>query len=158
MILALLAANVNAQTGNIDECDLQGTWKVTGMDGYLLQMDEKPEYFVLSGNQPGRIYKSGDDLFVIGWFISNNNKLHLMLSNNSWLNFVIEEYSKDDGYMKLKSFDNACIMLWSLMNYSSVPAINSDRKKDTPKYSIKGVKIDKPEGIYIQNGQKFIAK
>ena len=162
MAVALMSTVVRAQsdgfTGSIDEYDLQGTWRVTGIEGYLLQLDKDPEFFSLSGNQAGRILKNGEDLFVNGWFISNNNKLHLVISNGAWLNFVIQEYSKDEGYMKLKSFDDHCVMSWSLQNYSSVPSLSVDNKKDSPRYSINGIRNDNPDGVYIQNGKKFIAK
>jgi hypothetical protein len=60
--------------------------------------------------------------------------------------------------MTLKTYDGKGLAQLKRVDTSNVGATQVQRKKDSKKYNLQGVKVDDPEGIYIQNGQKYIAK
>lgn len=165
MVMALMSQMVRSQIvgyqGHVDEYDIQGRWAVSSIEGRLIQFDGDFEYVSFSGNSAGRFFmKQGDDLFFILWFISNSNKLHIQLKDGHVLNFVIVDYQKGEkDYMKLKSFDDACSielnMDWPVNHVRTTRFCESN---PSVRYSLQGLKVDDSDGVYIQNGKKFIAK
>ena len=165
LMMALMSLGAQAQLvgyqGHVDEYDIQGRWAVTSIEGRLIQVNGEFAYLSFSGNSAGRVYmKQGDDLFFILWFISNSNKLHIQLNDGHILNFVIADYQKGEkDYMKLKSFDDACTI--ELKMDWPVNHVNSPRlyeNSSSTQYNLQGLKVEDPDGVYIQNGKKFIAK
>lgn len=147
--------------GHVDEYDIQGRWVVSSFEGWLIQIDREFEYISFSGNQPGRLLmKTGDDIFISQWYISNSNKLHVVLSDGHVLYFVITDYAKgEQDVMKLKSFDDACTIELKMdcpINHVNTPRFN-ENSSSSP-YNLQGMKIEDPDGIYIQNGRKYIVK
>ena len=60
--------------------------------------------------------------------------------------------------MTLKTYDGKGLVQLKRVDTSNVDATQVKRKNDSKKYDLQGKKVEDPEGIYIQNGQKYIAK
>lgn len=163
LLFATLSLGINAQTvgyqGSIDEYDLQGGWKVNSFTGKIIQLDGTLDYFSLSGNANGSTTGLKNDQRIHCWFISNGNKLHWIMSDNTVVNFVITAYDKEEKKMTLKTFDDACTMecyQWNPVN--GIQQVAADNNQDGKKYNLQGMEVTSPKGVYIENGVKKIAK
>ncbi len=165
MVMALLSLGAQAQslgyTGFVDEKDLLGKWVIFNAEGDWESL-KKPSAELPDMNIT--FYENGEaDLggidrgsnYVYDWFISNSNKLHFITLNKA-VRFIIWNYTKDE-LLVLRAFNKSIFLHFKKDNSSNVSSVRIN-KTDNQKYNIQGVKVEDPEGIYIQNGQKFIAK
>ena len=58
----------------------------------------------------------------------------------------------------LATFDKKNFLYLQKDEPTSVRSMTKEEIPDSNKYNLQGMKVEDPEGIYIQNGQKFIAK
>ena len=164
LMMALLAANVNAQDHYlVSEEKLSGEWK---LDWYAGDWENStwgvPKKIGLNNGKQS-YYDGNKSQYVVGWFVSNYNKLHLVHDRSydgytgiSFSDFIIVNYSEET--MTLKTYDGKGLVQLKRVDTSNLGTIQIQRKKDSMKYDLQGKKVEDPEGIYIQNGQKFIAK
>lgn len=164
LMMVLLAANVNAQDHYlVSEEKLSGEWK---LDWYAGDWESStwgvPQKLGLFNGKQG-YYNGNKSQYVVGWFVSNYNKLHLVHDRSydgytgiSFSDFIIVNYSEET--MTLKTYDGKGLVQLKRVDTSNLGSIQVQRKKDSMKYDLQGKKVEDPEGIYIQNGQKFIAK
>ena len=71
--------------------------------------------------------------------------------------YIIWDYIKDE-ILVLGTFDRQNLLFLRKINSASIRKVTNTINIDNAKYNLQGVKVEDPEGIYIQNGQKFIAK
>ena len=166
LMMALMSLGAQAQslgyTGYVDEKDLLGKWVIFNAEGDWETL-KKPSAELPDMNIT--FYENGEaDLggidrgpnYVLDWFISNSNKLHFITLNKA-VRFIIWNYTKDE-LLVLRAFDKSIFLHFKKENSSAVQSTRGDVFNDNQKYNLQGVKVENPEGIYIQNGQKFIAK
>ena len=164
LIAALMSLGAQAQSvgymGTIDETDLIGTWDVSSVSGtYPYNRTKTPTQFKFSSDGSFteiRDYTSAEQFRA--FFITNGNKLHINSGYNNFnaKAFIIEDYYTN-SYMTLKSLDRTFTMHLNKTT-SSVNAARYEVVGDSAMHNLQGIKIDSPEGIYIQNGKKFVAK
>lgn len=163
MMMALMSLGAQAQTfyGKVDETDLLGSWEVTSISGSY----PYTSYYVPLGFKFGydgscqKVISPNESLTFRAFFISNGDKLHII---DCYWNMICEAYivkEFDTETMVLNSLDKICTIELKKTSTSIYSArMNSEKNKDGDKYTIQGLKTEDPEGIYIQNGKKFIAK
>lgn len=171
MFSLIFAMSVNAQT--FDEALLVGTWKPTTMMGTLPYKIESftsitlGEYYDEWGDRASGLiaalrYEGGGWVHdeagetVLDFYISNNNKLHIIVSDDYALRFVIEELS--ETALKVKTYDGACSITFTKEGSTRVASVANTSTQTTTTYNLNGQKIDSPQPntIYIQNGQKKV--
>lgn len=164
MMMALMSHGAQAQSvgymGTIDETDLIGKWVVSSVSGnYPYDNSRYPTQFSFSSD--GSFQENRGNGYYEqfrAFFITNGNKLHITSGyyNFNAEVFIIDEYYSN-GYLTLKSLDRTFTMYLNKAP-SSVNATRQEVKSDSTIHNLQGMKIDKPEGVYIQNGKKFVAK
>ena len=163
MVMALTSLVAQAQecgyTGYIDELDLIGKWSAYDYEGDVSKFggEVKFEYMALDFKESGEVIANGFDLgWISDYFISNTNKLHFVIAAKS-RRYIIWDYIKDE-ILVLGTFDRQNLLFLRKINSASIRKVTNTINIDNAKYNLQGVKVDDPEGIYIQNGQKYIAK
>ena len=171
MFSLIFAMSVNAQT--FDEALLVGTWKPTTMMGTLPYKIESftsitlGEYYNEWGDRASGLiaalrYEGGEWVHneegetVLDFYISNNDKLHIIVSGDYALRFVIEELIETS--LKLKTYDGTCAIELTKESSTGIASTAKAPEKDAATYNLNGQKIDSPQPnmIYIQNGQKKV--
>lgn len=163
MVMALMSLGAQAQTfyGKVDETDLLGSWEVTSIAGtYPYTQNYVPIGFKFGyDGSCQKVISKNESLTFRAFFISNGDKLHII---DCYWNMICEAYivkEFDEETMVLSSLDKICTISLKKTSTSVYSArMNSTQNNDGTKYNVQGVKVEDPEGIYIQNGQKFIAK
>ena len=175
-LLLVAAMSANAQTFN--EEDLVGTWTMTGFSyppGKILNIESitlgigvyevwEKELFVASGLIKNMIYISPynnrqytENSMISDYFISNNNKLHIIAGNYA-LHFIIEELSASS--LKVKTYDGQNYTFEKDNSSTDVKPMTLTRSADDSIYNLSGQKVEDvtTNGVYIQNGQKKVVK
>ena len=171
-LFLILAMNVNSQT--FDEVLLEGTWKPTHITGTLpygiesftgITLGECVPYW---DNASGIItelrYKGGEYHHfeegeeVTDFYISNNNKLHIIVSGEYALRFIIEELTETS--LKVKTYDGTGSITLTKENSTRVGSITKTPAQSTDAYSLSGQKVTnlQPNTIYIKDGQKQLIR
>lgn len=101
------------------------------------------------------------------YFISNNNKLHIVGSDNpaETQYFVIRDFyiREEDGspILVLARYNGSIHQNYNFRKTTQINAIRSSEREineESKKYGVSGVIKGVPDGLYIQNGKKYIAK
>ena len=164
LMMALMSLGAQAQefgySGYVDESDLTGKWSACKYEGDLSAFHCSDRYFDITSitfKEDGTIWSTGFDIgWPLDWFISNNNKIHFIITNHVF-KFIIWEYVKNEKLV-LATFDKKNFLYLQKDEPASVRSMTKEEIPDSNKYNLQGMKVEDPEGIYIQNGQKFIAK
>lgn len=176
-LLLVAAMSANAQT--FDEADLVGTWTTTGftyapckimnMESITLGIGVyevwEGERFVTSGLIKNMTYISPynnreytENTSILDYFISNNNKLHIIVGDDYAMHFIIEELSASS--LKLKTYDGQSYTFEKDNSSTDVKPMTLIRSADDSIYNLSGQKMEDftTNGVYIQNGQKKVVK
>lgn len=175
-LLLVAAMSANAQTFN--EVDLIGTWKLDNFSGRLpygiktfdsIVLGEtvrgvsewNPQGTPCSGFIKGVVYGSGkydEEYYIPDFFISNNNKLHIIVGDNYALRLVIEELTSSS--LKAKTYDGHRLTFSKVNSSSGVKPMTQTNSADDSIYNLNGQKVEDvtTNGVYIQNGQKKVVK
>lgn len=174
-LLLVAAMSANAQT--FDEVNLIGTWRldnfsekfpygitfdsivlgdVAGVDGGL-----PCSGFITGLAIPGSERYNGDsdsEKSIPDFFISNNNKLHIIVGDDFALRFVIEELTSSS--LKAKTYDGHRFTFVKDNSSSGVKPMTQTHSADDSIYNLNGQKVEDvtTNGVYIQNGQKKVVK
>lgn len=183
VLLLVSAISTNAQT--FDEADLVGTWTTTGLDyaplGFTniesitledgLYEDGYDDYkFYACGimaltkkvpnyGRPG--YEEEEESTIeriLDYFITNNNKLHIIVGDDYTLHFIIEELTATT--LKVKTYGGKSYTFTKDNSSNAVQSVNMTRPADESTYNLSGQEVENitADGIYIQNGQKKVVK
>ena len=173
-LFIILAMNVNAQT--FDETLLVGTWKPTNITGTLPYRIQSFSSIILGdcvddedeGGWSGYItdlwyvdeYRKDEDdydEYILDFFISNNNKLHILVGDDYALRFIIEELTETS--LKVKTYDGICSITFAKDGSTKVAPVSKTSAQETDTYSLSGQKVANPlpNTIYIKDGQKKLA-
>ena len=186
VLLLVSAVITNAQT--FDEADLVGTWTTTGlayapykitniesitlgdgmydygkgldpMSGFMKNVTYTSYHYNSdTGAYDMEETRTSEMRAVTDFFISNNNKLHIVQDDNYVLHFIIEELTATT--LKVKTYDGQSFTFVKENSSASVRAASFTRSADDSTYNLSGQKVEDimTDGIYIQNGQKKVIK
>ena len=169
MLMVMATFGVKAE--QYDEVNLLGKWEITERAGQYLIL----EYFEdceFEGNQVKYIsfgqcivderfpsngifldnsnYEDAD-WSIYDFFISNGNKIHIMLVEGQYpsLHFVIDSFT--DSELKLHTYDNKMHMtLKRVANPNKVGEIHEVVSSQNGIYNLNGTKVENPDkGIYV---------
>ena len=170
---------IKAQT--FDETQLSGTWKVNNITGTLpmriigfetlvleeaiMVWDEEYDDWdlypgLIKGILDGRDNHSPGpkDDYLLDFFISNGNKLHLIVNDNYSLRFIIEELTNTTLILKTFRGDGKVTLLKE--NESNVSGVSQDDNSESSTYNLQGYKLKtvKSSGVYVRDGRKVLSK
>jgi hypothetical protein len=179
-ILLLLVSAVIANAQTFDEADLVGTWTTTGLAYAPFQITNIESITLGDGMyESGKGYKAWSGFFknitsirnsdgeeetktvekeqINDFFISNNNKLHIIQESMTF-HFIIEELTATT--LKVKTYDGQSYSFTKDNSSSAVRSLTLTRSADESTYNLSGQRVEnvKSDGIYIQNGQKKVVK
>lgn len=183
VLLLVSAISTNAQT--FDEADLVGTWTTTGLDyaplgftniesitledglyedgyddykfyacGIMALTKKDPNY-----GRPGYEEEESTTIErILDYFITNNNKLHIIVEDDYTLHFIIEELTATT--LKVKTYGGKSYTFTKDNSSNAVQSVNMTRPADESTYNLSGQEVENitADGIYIQNGQKKVVK
>lgn len=175
LIFMLLISVVSVKAQSYDEVDLVGKWYfiskpnsfpigIRDFTGFYLG------YITLDGRRRGASgyvfnFDDGDSLEgirdeeILDFFISNNNKLHIIIGDDYCLRYVIEYLTENQ--MKLKAYDGSySFIMGKDTSTTGVRSATQTQPTDFTVYDLNGKKVEniKTNGIYIQSGQKKVIK
>ena len=178
LLILIFTSSVNAQT--FDEVMLSGTWKVENITGNLplgitnfeeLVLEEttfyENDYYdywmvvpgvikgIVETNNASGASSTPQDRYLLDFFISNGNKLHIIADDAYSFRFIIDELTNTS--LVLKTYKGDCTI--RLQKDVTTRVVNVEQnKKRTSSYDIKGRKIvnEQSTGFYIKNGSKFL--
>lgn len=176
-LLLVAAMSANAQT--FDEVDLIGTWKLDNFSGTLPYGIKTFDSIVLGdtvrgvsewnpqgypcsgfikGVESGRGRDYDGEQYILDFFISNNNKLHITVGDDFALRFVIEELTSSS--LRAKTYDGHSLTFSKVHSSSGVKPMTQTNSADGSIYNLNGQKVEDvtTNGVYIQNGQKKVVK
>ena len=178
LLLLLSAVSANAQT--FDEADLIGTWNTVGLAyapykitniesmtlGDALYLSSKGEnrwsgFFKnltrVQYSNDGEEVRTIEKEQINDFFISNNNKLHIIQESMTF-HFIIEELTPTT--LKVKTYDGQSYTFTKDNSSSAVRSVSMTRSADGSTYNLSGQRVENvtTDGIYIQNGQKKVVK
>lgn len=173
LFLMLLVAAVSVKAQTFDETDLVGTWSTQGL-AYAPYKVTSIESMTLGDGLYGSKKWSGffknittvkssngeeetrtvETEQINDFFISNNNKLHIVQESMTF-HFIIEELTSTT--LKVRTYDGQSYSFTKASSSTGVKAANMTRSADGATYNLSGQKVENTsaEGIYIQDGQKF---
>ena len=170
-LLLVAAMSANAQT--FDEVDLIGTWRTPGLtyapleitniesialgDHINLTYGSRPRSgFIINYTREGDEYPETER--ILDYFITNNNKLHIIVQDDYTLHFIIEELTSSS--LKVKTYDGHRFTFVKVNSSSSVKPMTQTHSADDSIYNLSGQKVEDvtTNGVYIQNGQKKVVK
>ena len=170
--------SIKAQT--FDETQLSGTWKVENIVGTLPMRIVSFDKLVLEEAlmvwdeddwdwYPGLIkgiveYGRGPhspgpkDDYLLDFFISNGNKLHLIVDDDYSLRFIIDELTNTTLILKTYKGDGSIKL--SKENTSDVRCISQDGHSKSSTYNLQGQKVERSHvlGVNIRNGRRSLSK
>ena len=171
-LLLVAAMSANAQTFN--EEDLVGTWTTTGFTYALYKILDMESITLGAGEYNRRVasgviknmtwidiwdnYEDRGDRRIFDYFISNNNKLHIIVEDDYVMHFIIEELSASS--LKVKTYDGQSYTFAKDNSSTEVKPMTITRSADDSIYNLNGQKVEDvtTNGVYIQNGQKKVVK
>lgn len=171
LLMSMVGTKAVKAQERFDEVDLMGTWYIASpmpktfpfgikkFDGIHLGYIKKGTRYY-SGCFLGFEASEGagtKDEEILDFFISNNNKLHIIFNDDYCLRFIIERMT--DSVMNLLAYDNSySLMLIKDSSSTNVRSAGCTFSEETTTYNLSGQKIEKNnvKGIYIQGGQKKI--
>lgn len=182
LLLLILVSTISIKAQTFDETQLSGTWKVENIMGTLpmrivsfdklvleeamMMWDEEDDDWdwypgLIKGiveNGRGHHSPGPKDEYLLDFFISNGNKLHLIVNDEYSLRFIIDELTNTTLILKTYKGDGS-IML-SKENTSSVRCISQDSLSKSSTYNLQGQKVERPHvlGVNIRNGRKTLSK
>lgn len=172
LIFMLLISVVSVKAQSYDEVDLIGKWYfiskpssfplgIKDFNGFYLgytslegRKDEVSGYFIDLDKYP---YNHNER--ILDFFISNNNKLHIIIGDDFCLRYVIEYLT--ESQMKLKAYDGSySFIMGKDTSTTGVRSAIQNQPTDSTVYDLNGKKVEniKTNGIYIQSGQKKVIK
>lgn len=176
LFLLLLVSSVSANAQMFDEADLVGTWSTTGLAYAPYQITNIESITLGDGMyESGKGNKAWCGIFknitevrnsngeeetktvekeqINDFFISNNNKLHIIQESMTF-HFIIEELTSTT--LKVKTYDGQSYSFTKDNSSSAVRSLTQTRSADESIYNLSGQKVENVTagGIYIQNGQK----
>ena len=182
VLLLVSAISTNAQT--FDEANLVGTWTTTGLDYAPLGItniesitledglyedgyDDYKSYacgiMALTKKDPNYARHGNDEEYtgieaILDYFITNNNKLHIIVDEEYTLHFIIEELTATT--LKVKTYGGKSYTFTKDNSSNAVQSVNMTRPADESTYNLSGQEVENitADGIYIQNGQKKVVK
>lgn len=173
-MLLVSAVSANAQT--FDEADLVGTWttmglayapyKITNIESITLGdgIYDSKRWSGFFKNITRVNYSGGEEETrtiekeqINDFFISNNNKLHIIQESMTF-HFIIEELTSTT--LKVKTYDGQSYSFTKDNSSSAVRSLTQNRSADESTYNLSGQKVENvtADGIYIQNGQKKVVR
>ena len=179
LFLMLLVAAVSVKAQTFDETDLIGTWETPGLayspykimsiESFTLgdamyETEKSYKKSAWSGffknitrvdyNNGEEVIKTSEREQINDFFISNNNKLHIVQESMTF-HFIIEELTSTT--LKVRTYDGQSYSFTKASSSTGVKAANMTRSADGATYNLSGQKVENTsaEGIYIQDGQKF---
>lgn len=180
LFLLLLVSAVSANAQTFDEADLVGTWSTQGLayapfkvtniesitlgDGmYVSGKGEKAwsgcfkNITTVRNSNGEEETKTVETEQINDFFISNNNKLHIIQESMTF-HFIIEELTATT--LKVKTYDGQSYSFTKDNSGSGVQSVSMTRSIDDSTYNLNGQKVENitADGIYIQNGQKKVLK
>ena len=179
LFFLLIATAVCANAQTFDEADLVGTWTTTGFTYApckIMNMESitlgpgvyevwEGERFVTSGLiknmthiEPYNNREYTENTRILDYFISNNNKLHIIVEDDYAMHFIIEELSASS--LKLKTYDGQSYTFAKDNSSTEVKPMTQTYSTDDSIYNLSGQKVEDvtTNGVYIQNGQKKVVK
>ena len=177
LFLLLLVSAVSANAQTFDEADLVGTWATPGL-AYAPFKIQNIEYISLGDaiyyGSKGKEEASGQIKYtyvdnqypegrtvtkiILDYFITNNNKLHIIVQDDYTLHFVLE--SSTSSSLNVKTYDGQSYSFTKDNSGSGVQSVRQTRSADESTYNLSGQNVENvtADGIYIQNGQKKVVK
>jgi len=181
LFLLLLLSAVSAKAQTFDEADLVGTWNTTGFAyapfgvtniesmtlGDALYPNEKGSASAWSGyfkNMTSVRVRNGEEKTktaeveqINDFFISNNNKLHIIQESMTF-HFIIEELTPTT--LKVRTYDGQNYTFTKDNSSAAVRSASMTRSADGSTYNLSGQRVENvtTDGIYIQNGQKKVVR
>lgn len=180
LFLLLLVSAVSANAQTFDEADLVGTWSTQGLAYAPFKVTNIESMTLGDGMyESGKGEKAWSGCFknittvrnsngeeetktveteqINDFFISNNNKLHIIQESMTF-HFIIEELTATT--LKVKTYDGQSYSFTKDNSGSGVQSVRQTRSADESTYNLSGQKVEKvtADGIYIQNGQKKVVK
>ena len=157
-----------------DETQLVGVWEPKNVEGTLPHGILSLEQICLgdtvrdvSGYEPNGIPCSGlvnmymkdnpndiDEKYVLDFYITNNDKLHIIIGDDYSLRLKIEELTETS--MKLKTYDGKCSITLEKSETTKVSEMKQEKSKSTFIYNRAGQRVSGQSinGLYIENGVK----
>lgn len=95
---------------------------------------------------------------ILDYFITNNNKLHIIVDEDYTLHFIIEELTTTT--LKVKTYGGKSYTFTKDNSSNAVLSVNMTRPADESTYNLSGQEVENitADGIYIKNGQKKVVK
>ena len=170
IILMMALMSLDAQAQQLEETSLLGKWKIWELenyDGFFRGYGDAAEYleFFDDGTAKATFF-NGYQITFTGFWLSNGvwheMVLNLLLGQNApvYIDKLIIDKVLPTGEpttITFKNFKKTSVAIYKKESSNEVRAIEND-KSNSKKYNLQGMKVEDPEGIYIQNGQKYIAK
>lgn len=163
--MALLCIDAKAQLSELDERDLIGIWSGSTTKGtFTNRFYGKTSLNVIRFNNGcnGTLYFDDDWDWKAGeafdfFFISNDDKLNLVLPSRGYMKFVIKEYVKGES-MVLESLSGDTEVQLSRGEPAGVRIVEVPSSANDVMYDLRGMRSLSPEGVYIQSGKKMIQR
>lgn len=181
LLLLIIVSTIDIKAQTFDETQLLGTWKVEKITGTLpMQIisfdtlvleeammvwdenyDDKDWYpGLIKGILDGRDNHSvgPKDDYLLDFFISNGNKLHLIVNDEYSLRFVIEELTNTTLILNTYKGDGKITLMKE--NAAGIRDVRQDKNSESSTYNLQGYKVEKvtPSEIYVRNGRKVVSK
>ena len=172
VLLLVVSLGITAQT--YDEAQLTGVWEPESVEGTLphgiLSIEQvclgdtvrdisesEPNGIPCSGlinmymkNKPSEVLER----YVPDFFITNNDKLHIIVGDDYSLRFKIVELT--DRTLVLKSYDGKCSITLEKVGTTKVSEVRQQKPNSTAIYNLSGQRVDENSrnGLYIVDGVK----
>lgn len=181
ILLLVHVSTISIKAQTFDETQLSGTWKVENIIGTLpmrivsfnklvleeamMVWDEEYDDWewypgLIKGIVDGRGKHSLNpkDDYLLDFFISNGNKLHLIVNDDYSLRFVIEELTNTTLILKTFRGDGKVTLLKE--NSSGVRSVSQENISESSTYNLQGHKVKKAKasGVSVRNGRKVVSK
>ena len=168
IMMALMSLGAFAQ--QLEESSLIGKWEVFDAENegdFFRGCDNAAEFFEFfdDGTAKATMF-GGYTITYTGFWLSNGNWhemcLNLLLGQNAPVyidKLVIDKVVPlgEPTTITLKSFKGKSYAVYKKVETASVRSIEME-KNNKSKFNLQGMKVEDPEGVYIQNGKKFVAK
>lgn len=174
MTVLLLGVSLGMAAQTYDEAQLTGGWEPKSVEGTLPHgilsieqvclgdtfrniSDYNPNGIPCSGlinmymkDNPNEILER----YVPDFFITNNDKLHIIVGDDYSLRFKIVELT--DRTLVLKSYDGKCSITLEKVGTTKVSEVRQQKPNSTAIYNLSGQRVgeNSRNGLYIVDGVK----